>query len=77
MTEHYHIDVFWSDEDNCWIANVPDLQGCSAHGESPEEAMREIQIAMEAWLEVTRENGWPIPEARYRSEGSEPGRKAA
>lgn len=66
MTPHYHINVFWSDPDACWIADVPDLQYCSAHGETPDEAIREIQIALQLWLEVARDHDDPIPEARYR-----------
>ncbi|MGA9582145.1 MAG: type II toxin-antitoxin system HicB family antitoxin [Allosphingosinicella sp.] len=67
MTEpHYHINVFWSDEDDCWIADVPDLRYCSAHGESPREAAAEAEVAVALWLEVARETGMPIPEATYR-----------
>lgn len=63
---HFHINVFWHDPDACFIADVPDLQGCSAHGETPEEAVAEARIAIELWLEVAREDGLPIPEPRYR-----------
>ncbi len=67
MTEpHYHINVFWSDEDECWIADVPDLRYCSAHGDSPGEAAAEAEVAIALWLEVARDNGMPIPEAAYR-----------
>ncbi len=66
MTPRYHINLFWSDEDDCWIADVPDLKYCSAHGKTAEEAAHEIQIAMEAWLDVAQESGDPIPEPRYR-----------
>lgn len=62
----YHIDVCWSDEDDCWIADVPDLKPCSAHGETPGEAMTEVQNAIDGWLEVAEERGFPIPEPRYR-----------
>ena len=62
----YHINVFWSVEDECWIADVPDLRFCSAHGETPAQAVAEVEIAMAAWLETARERGIPIPEARYR-----------
>ena len=62
----YHIDVFWSDEDGVWIANMPDLRFCSAHGSTPNEALASVQEAMEGWLEVARDNGKPIPEPRYR-----------
>ncbi len=58
----YLIEVFWSDEDNGYIAVVPDLPGCSAWGATPEEAIREIQDAIDAWLEACRQSGDPIPE---------------
>ena len=67
MTPRYHINLFWSDEDDCWIADLPDLKYCSAHGETPAEALAEIQIAAGAWIEVAREKGDPIPEPRYRA----------
>lgn len=67
MTPHYHIDVFWSEADGCWIANVPDLRYCSAHGDTPAEAVSEAQVAMSLWLDVAREQGLPIPEPAYRS----------
>lgn len=67
MTEpRYHINLFWSSEDDCWIADVPDLKPCSAHGETREEAVRNIQDAIEGWLEVAKDKGFPIPEAKYR-----------
>lgn len=63
---HYHINIFWHDRSGSWVADVPDLPGCSAHGDSAEAAAREIQIAIELWLEVASEHGDPIPEPRYR-----------
>jgi predicted RNase H-like HicB family nuclease len=66
MMHRYHINVFWSDEDGCWIADVPDLRFCSAHGSTPEEAVREVQAAMAAWLASAIEHGDTIPEPRYR-----------
>ncbi len=65
-TPHYNINVYWSDEDCCWIADVPDLRPCSAHGDTPEYAMAHVQDAIEGWLAVARERGFPIPEPRYR-----------
>lgn len=62
----YHINIFYSDEDKAYIADIPDLKYCSAHGETPEEAVREVMIAKAAWLEVAREEGLPIPKPRYR-----------
>lgn len=66
MSPHYHINVFWSDEDRRWIADVPDLRACSAHGRTPAEAVREAEEAMTVWLETAREERVPIPEPRYR-----------
>ncbi|QDH34350.1 type II toxin-antitoxin system HicB family antitoxin [Porphyrobacter sp. YT40] len=63
---HYHINLFWSSEDDCWIADVPDLKPCSAHGDTPDEAIANIQNAIELWLEAAVESGLAIPEPRYR-----------
>jgi predicted RNase H-like HicB family nuclease len=62
----YHINVFWSVEDDAWIADIPDLTYCSAHGATPEVALREVLQAQEAWLESARTHGDLIPPARYR-----------
>ena len=66
MTPHYHINLFWSAEDESWIADVPDLKHCSAHGATPEQAAAEIAIAIEAFVESLDADGLPIPEPRYR-----------
>jgi len=63
---HYAITVVWSDEDDGWIADAPDLTSCSAFGATPEEAVGELRIAIRAWLEAARENNLPIPEPRFR-----------
>ena len=62
----YHINVFWSAEDECWLADVPDLRFCTSHGESPTEALANVQDAMTGWLQVARDRGLPIPEPHYR-----------
>jgi predicted RNase H-like HicB family nuclease len=62
----YHINLFWSAEDGCWVADVPDLRSCSAFGDTAEEALREIQLAMAAWLDSAGRHGDLIPEPRYR-----------
>ena len=62
----YHINLFWSDADGCWVADVPDLKSCSAFGDSPAEVLAEVELAIEGWLAVAREDGLPIPEPRYR-----------
>jgi predicted RNase H-like HicB family nuclease len=64
--KRYHINVFWSDADKSWVADVPDLKTCSAFGDTPEEAVAEVKEAMDAWLAVARQEGHPIPKAAYR-----------
>jgi predicted RNase H-like HicB family nuclease len=66
MTEpRYHINVFWYPGDQCWIADVPDLRLCSAHGDTPEQAVAELGKAIDLWLETARSIDQPIPEPRY------------
>lgn len=62
----YHINVFYSEEDGGYIADIPDLKSCSAFGETPEQAVREAVLAKEAWLETARAKGKPVPTPRYR-----------
>lgn len=62
----YHINIFYSDTDECYIADIPDLKFCSAFGETPEEAVREVMAAKVAWLETAEASGKPIPLPTYR-----------
>jgi len=62
----YHINMFWSEEDQAWVADIPDLQHCSAFGATPQDALAEVLEAKQAWLESADEHGDPVPEARYR-----------
>ncbi len=62
----YHINIFYSEEDGGYIADIPDLESCSALGATPEEALAEVERAKAAWLEAARESGKPIPLPRYR-----------
>ncbi len=62
----YHINIFYSDEDQGYIADIPDLQQCSAFGKTPEEALHQALIAKVAWLEAARSAGKGIPRPRYR-----------
>jgi len=62
----YHINIFCTEEDQGYIADIPDLELCSAFGNTPEEALREVEIAKAAWLEAARAEGRPIPEPKYR-----------
>jgi predicted RNase H-like HicB family nuclease len=62
----YHINIFYSEEDGGYIADIPDLEACSAFGATPEEALAEVTRAKDAWLEAARQVGKPIPPPRYR-----------
>jgi predicted RNase H-like HicB family nuclease len=62
----YHINIFYSEEDEGYIADIPDLAHCSAFGETPEEALTEALAAKKAWIETARENKKPIPAPKYR-----------
>ena len=62
----YHINIFYSEEDEGYIADIPDLEGCSAFGETPAEALQELQKAKELWLQSARSEGKPIPSPKYR-----------
>jgi predicted RNase H-like HicB family nuclease len=66
MVSDYHINIFYSAEDGGYIADIPDLEACSAFGATPEEALASLEVAREAWLDVARQAGKPIPEPRYR-----------
>lgn len=65
MTD-YHINIFYSDEDGGYIADVPDLEACSAFGETPEAALAEVERAKAAWIAAARDAGKPVPAPRYR-----------
>jgi predicted RNase H-like HicB family nuclease len=63
---NYHINIFYSEEDEGYIADIPDLKYCSAFGETEEEALREVLKAKAAWLETAKAENRPIPEPKYR-----------
>lgn len=65
MSDH-HINIFWSDEDGGYFADIPDLRACSAFGASPAEALAEVERAKAAWLDAARAEGKPIPASRDR-----------
>jgi predicted RNase H-like HicB family nuclease len=65
MKDH-HINLFYSDEDDCYVADIPDFRHCSALGDTPEEALQEILIAKKAWIETLVQAGKPVPVPQYR-----------
>ncbi len=62
----YHINIFYSAEDEGYIADIPDLKYCSASGETEEDALREVLKAKTAWIEAAQTQGKPIPDPKYR-----------
>lgn len=63
---HYEIIIYWSDEDQAFLAEAPELPGCMAHGDSYEEALHNVRDVMTFWLDVAREQNDPIPTPKGR-----------
>ncbi len=61
MEEHYKINIFWDEDDKLWVADIPQLFVCSASGNTPEEALREVQEAKRLYLEAAQDYGKPLP----------------
>ena len=57
----YEVIIYWSDEDKAFIAEVPELQGCSADGSTYQEALANVEIIVQEWIETARELNRPIP----------------
>jgi predicted RNase H-like HicB family nuclease len=62
----YELIIFWSDEDEAFVADVPELPGCVAHGASHEDALRNAKEAIQLWIDSAREAGVPVPEPKGR-----------
>ena len=60
----YEIVIFWSREDEAFVAEVPELPGCMAHGDTPEEALKNVKEAIDLWIETATEFGMNIPEPK-------------
>ena len=60
----YEIIIYWSNEDEVFIAEVPELPGCMAHGDDQEDALRNIKDAMQLWIDTARELGDPVPQPK-------------
>ena len=61
MLPVYPINVFWSNDDEAWVADVADLSYCSALGDTPHDAVAEVEVAIAAWLEAASSSGRSIP----------------
>lgn len=60
----YEIIIYWSNEDNSFIAEVPELPGCIAHGITPEKALKNAKEAIQLWINTANEFGDPVPEPK-------------
>jgi predicted RNase H-like HicB family nuclease len=62
----YEITLYWSDQDHAYIAEVPELEWCAADGKTYQEALQNIEVVIEEWIETAIEKGWKIPEPKIR-----------
>lgn len=66
MNSKYELIIYWSNEDGAFIAEVPELSGCMADGKTYTEAVQNVQVVIQEWLETAKELGRPIPEPKGR-----------
>ncbi len=67
MSKHkYEVIIYWSDEDEAFIAEVPELPGCAADGATYENVLANLETVIDEWIETARELGRPIPTAKGR-----------
>jgi len=64
--QRYKIILHWSNEDKAYVAEVPELPGCMAHGKTPEKALKNVNQAIELWIDTAKEFGDRIPEPKGR-----------
>ena len=64
MNYRYEVIIYWSSADGVFVAGVPELPGCMAHGDSQEAAIRNVKEAMELWIDTATEFGDPVPEPK-------------
>ena len=64
--KEYHVNIFYSEEDEGFIADIPDLQYCSAFGKTRQDALEQVEIAKKLWIESATAEGRSIPEPKYR-----------
>jgi predicted RNase H-like HicB family nuclease len=62
----YEVIIYWSDEDNAYVAEVPELPGCAADGGTYKQAVANVEVIIGEWIETARELGRPIPEPKGR-----------
>jgi predicted RNase H-like HicB family nuclease len=62
----YEVIIFWSEQDSTYIAEIPELKGCVAHGDTQDIALQEVNLLANEWLNLAKENGWQIPVPKGR-----------
>jgi predicted RNase H-like HicB family nuclease len=62
----YEVIIYWSHDDEAFIAEIPELPGCAADGKTPQEALAQVQVVAQEWIETARELGRPVPEPKGR-----------
>ena len=62
----YEIIIYWSEQDEIFVAEMPELKGCVAHGDTQDEALKQINIVAGEWMKIAKEKGWQIPEPKGR-----------
>lgn len=63
-TPHYSMSIIWDDENKILVVTVPELDGCMTHGKTYEEAVKNGEDAINGWIEVAQQLGWPLPQSR-------------
>ena len=66
MSSRYEVIIYWSDADAAFVAEIPELPGCMAHGSSREDALMNAESAIQAWIETAEEFGDPVPQPKGR-----------
>jgi len=62
----YEVIIFWEETDAVYVAEIPELKGCLAHGSTPNEALEAVHQVAQEWLNIAKEKGWDIPEPKGR-----------
>jgi predicted RNase H-like HicB family nuclease len=66
MMSKYEVIIYWSEDDQAFIAEVPELAGCAADGATHQEALANVEVIIQEWIETARELGRPIPKPKGR-----------
>lgn len=66
MSSNFEIIIYWSNEDGAFVAEVPELPGCMADGRTYQEAVTNVEVIVEEWIQTAKELGRPIPQPRGR-----------